>query len=132
MGGGDADILAVCTDIADACKAADSQLRASPTLRDAPTPPVVVVVPAEPFIDYERSLRGGYRYFLELTIVAGGRVADVATMTRLYGWLNPRGDLIAAINAVPGVAVKECTRVGFYTIGGQEYPGAALIADYLS
>jgi hypothetical protein len=131
MGGPDVDILAVCTDLADACIAADDQLRASPTIKDAPTPPVVVVLPAAPFIDYERTMRHGVNFYFELTLVAGGRVAEVATMRRLYGWLNPRGALMTALNAVPGAAVKECSRVGYIPIGGQDYPGAVLTVHYV-
>lgn len=117
--------------IADAAKEVDPEIRAYPTLRDAVTVPALVVLAGEPFATYHARMGGlaDAEYIFDVVLLASKQNEAVAQQ-RLYGWLDPRGGLYQAIDALEGMSVEQALNVGNYDVGTATYWGATLRVTY--
>lgn len=116
--------------IAETAKAVDPELRASPTLREAVTVPALVVLAGEPFATYHERFETDEATYIFDVVLLASKVNEVAAQKRLYGWIDPRGALYRALDAIEGMSVEQVVNVGDYTVGDATHWGGTLRVTY--
>jgi len=116
--------------IADTAKAVDPEIRTYPTLREAVTVPALVVLAGEPFATYHARFETDEATYVYDVVLLASKQNEVAAQKRLYGWVDPRGALYRALDAIEGLSVDEVVNVGDYTVGTATYWGGTLRCSY--
>ena len=112
--------------IADTAKEADPEIRTYPTLRDAVTVPALVVLPGEPFATFHERFEVDEATYVFDVVLLASKQNEAVAQQRLYGWVDPRGALYRALDAIEGMSVAEAVNVGNYDVGTATYWGGTL------
>lgn len=123
-------ILAVCQSITDAAVAVDPLLRPYPMLRMATVAPAIVVAAGEPFQVFHQAFEFDEAVYNFDVVLLASKQNEIIAQKRLYGWLDPRGELYRAIDAIDGVSVETSGNVGDYSVGEGTYWGGTLHVSY--
>lgn len=129
------DILAECELLASTAAAQVPGMHQYPTLKDSPRAPGVVVVPANPFVDYEIRMGRARRaeYIFEIILLGGGRKNELAAQKTLFQWIDPAGPLIQALDDLDNTRVSNCSGIGVYPVSESlEYLGVTLQARVIA
>jgi hypothetical protein len=116
--------------IADTAKAVDPELRAYPTLREAVTVPALVVLAGEPFATFHERFETDEATYIYDVVLLASKQNEAAAQKRLYGWVDPRGALYRALDAIEGLSLDQVVNVGDYTVGTATYWGGTLRCSY--
>ena len=112
--------------IADTAREVDPEIRTYPTLRDAVTVPALVVLAGEPFATFHERFEVDEATYVFDVVLLASKQNEAVAQQRLYGWVDPRGALYRALDALEGMSLVEAVNVGNYDVGTATYWGGTL------